>query len=133
TGVEPLGPNDGRVALFLADQLPLLAAPPTPAPGELAARLRALFEARGALFFADVLRETGAFGGDVLAALWEMVWAGELTNDTFAPLRSFLRGAEDKKKDRRPVRGELFRSRRAGPPGSEGRWSLVARAGRAAP
>jgi len=52
------------------------------------------------------------------------VWAGEVTNDTLAPLRSYLRGAP--KDDRRiPHLGRPFRSRRIGPPGSEGRWSLL--------
>ena len=52
------------------------------------------------------------------------MWAGEVTNDTLAPLRSYLRGAP--KDDRRiPHLGRPFRSRRVGPPGSEGRWSLL--------
>jgi ATP-dependent helicase Lhr and Lhr-like helicase len=134
-GLEPLGPRDGRIALYLADQLPLLAPPPRTADGDLAARLRALFEQRGALFFSDLAAETGAFAPDILAALWEMVWAGEVTNDTLAPLRSLWRGAgaEGKARERRmALRGGAFGGRRAGPPGSEGRWSRVAR-GRGAP
>jgi ATP-dependent helicase Lhr and Lhr-like helicase len=127
-GVEPLGPRDGRIALYLTGQLPLLAPPPRPAAGDLAGRLRALFEERGALFFSDLAAGTGAFAPDVLAALWDLVWAGEVTNDTLAPLRGLLRGPETETRERRSgLRGRAFRSRRAGPPGSEGRWSLVAR------
>jgi ATP-dependent Lhr-like helicase len=131
-GLEALGPRDGKIALYLVDQLPLLAPPAQRAEGDLAGRLRALFEQRGALFFSDLVAETGAFPRDILAALWDLVWAGEVTNDTLAPLRSFLRGSAGEAKERRAtLRGRSFRSRRVGPPGSEGRWSLVGRGRRA--
>ncbi len=122
-GLEPLGPSDGRVALYLTDRAPLLAPRPAPAQGELAARVRELLRARGALFFPDLAAETGAFAGDLVEALWDLVWAGEVSNDTLAPLRSMLRGSSAKAARR--VRGASFRSRRLGPPGSEGRWALV--------
>ena len=125
-GLEPLGPSDGRIALFLVDQLPLLAPKQEPATGELAGKLRTLFEQRGALFFSDIVAETGAFPADLLAALWDLVWAGEVTNDTLAPLRSYLRGTSRATKKSSP-HGRAFRSRRVGPPGSEGRWSLLSR------
>ena len=123
-GVEPVGSRDGRIALYLTDHYRLLAPPPKQAPGELAERLRAELRKRGASFFADLQGATGAFPADLLKALWDMVWAGEVTNDTLAPLRSYLRGAP--KEDRRiPHLGRPFRSRRIGPTGSEGRWSLL--------
>jgi ATP-dependent Lhr-like helicase len=126
-GIEPLGPSDGRIALYLTDRLALLAPPARKAEGELAGRIRSLLAGRGALFFSDMLAATGAFSADLLAALWDLVWAGEVTNDTLAPLRSFLRGgASDAPSKRAMVRGHAFRSRRiGGPPGSEGRWSLL--------
>jgi ATP-dependent Lhr-like helicase len=52
-----------------------------------------------------------------------MVWAGEVTNDTLAPLRSLLAG--EPSQGRRERGAPSFRSRRPGPPGSEGRWSLL--------
>ncbi|MFO0569619.1 MAG: hypothetical protein U0263_28475 [Polyangiaceae bacterium] len=58
----------------------------------------------------------------MLGTLWDMVWAGEVTNDTLGPLRSRL--AEDRDKGRRQ-RIATRRSHRLGPPGSEGRWSLL--------
>jgi ATP-dependent Lhr-like helicase len=125
-GIEPLGPSDGRIALYLVDHLPLLSPVQEPAKGELAGQIRALFEQRGALFFSDIVAETGGFPADLLAALWDLVWAGEVTNDTLAPLRSHLRGASRAQAKVAP-RGRTFRSRRAGPPGSEGRWSLISR------
>ena len=126
-GIEPLGPSDGRIALYLPDRIPLLATPPGHADGELAATIRKLFSERGALFFADLAAETGAFAGDLVTALWDLVWAGEVTNDTLAPLRSLLRGSSTRE-GRRRFRGRSFRSRRLGPPGSEGRWSLAPKA-----
>jgi ATP-dependent Lhr-like helicase len=122
-GVEPIGNRDGRVAIYLTDHYPLLAPPPQPAPGELCAKVREALRKRGAQFFADLQASLGAFPADLLKALWEMVWAGEITNDTLAPLRSALRG--EPKQERRPHPGRAFRSRRVALPGSEGRWSLL--------
>src|SRR5204863_48008 len=45
-GVEPLGSNDGRIALYLAEDEPLLAVPPKPVEGDLPAKIRALLEKR---------------------------------------------------------------------------------------
>ncbi|MDQ2826386.1 MAG: DEAD/DEAH box helicase, partial [Actinomycetota bacterium] len=71
----------------------------------------------------------------VLPALWDLVWAGEVTNDSLAPLRSFVAasrgrgsggrgGAAAKRGARaRPRPGRLSR---LGPPSGAGRWSLVA-------
>jgi len=123
-GVEPVGSRDGRIALYLTDHYRLLAPPPKKAEGALCEKLRQELRKRGASFFADLTAATGAFPADLLKALWDLVWAGEVTNDTLAPLRSYLRGPP--KEDRRtPHLGRPFRSRRIGPPGSEGRWSLL--------
>ena len=55
-----------------------------------------------------------------LDALWDLVWAGEVTNDTFAPLRA-LRWKRPAK-DSRPRPSRLTS---LGPPEAAGRWSLV--------
>ena len=123
-GIEPLSGNDGRIALYLADQFRSLAPFSEAAEGDLSGKVRELLATRGALFFSDLAAETGAFAGDLVNALWQLVWSGEATNDTLAPLRSFLSGASSRAQ-RKTVRGRSFRSRRAGPPGSEGRWSLL--------
>ncbi len=120
-GLEPIGSNDGRIALYRSDREPLLArssgeAPTTP----LHATLRELFEKRGALFFAEIKRSVPTYPQEVLGALWDLVWAGEITNDTLEPLRT-LRTAgarEDRRGRPRP------RPAHRGPAGSEGRWSL---------
>ncbi|WP_437971931.1 DEAD/DEAH box helicase [Sorangium sp. So ce260] len=130
-GVEPVGDGDGRVALYLAEAYPYLVPPPGRAEGPLAEGIRAALARRGALFFSDLSRETGAFGADLLAALWDLVWAGEVTNDTLAPLRALGRESRSsgRRRDRdRPASGRGLaglRARRIGPPGSEGRWSLL--------
>jgi ATP-dependent Lhr-like helicase len=68
------------------------------------------------VFFHDLARMVGAFPPDVLNALWELIWAGEVTNDTLQPLRSLARGEPDRK---RGVRVSRIL------PGSEGRFSLL--------
>ena len=125
-GLAAVGPHDGRIALYLADHWPLLSRPPRPIEGALALRLRGLLAERGAQFFSDLVAQTGAFPADLLSALWELVWAGEATNDTLVPLRKIVHGAVSDHRRRAPPQG-LFRARRLGPPGSEGRWSLLPR------
>ena len=124
-GIEPIGARDGRIALYLTDHFRLLAPPPRKAAGSLCEKLRAQLQKRGASFFADLQAALGAFNADLLAALWDLVWSGEVTNDTLAPLRSRMAGEpkDDHRRDRRF--GVPFRSRRVALPGSEGRWSLL--------
>ena len=43
---------------------------------------------RSAEFWPDLLVATGLDAGEALPALWELVWAGEVTNDAWAPLRA---------------------------------------------
>ncbi|MBX3125854.1 MAG: DEAD/DEAH box helicase [Polyangiaceae bacterium] len=121
-GLEALGAGDGRIALYPAEQYDLLARRREPAGGELAGRVRAALGARGASFFTEIAGEVGGYPPDVLAALWELVWAGEVTNDTLAPLRSLSRGGGvAAERRRRPGRF----GKQARLPGSEGRWSLL--------
>ncbi|NIS35162.1 MAG: hypothetical protein GWN79_18350, partial [Actinobacteria bacterium] len=84
------GPKDGRLSLYLRDQVPLLHTPSEKrADGRLHEALRNHLENRGASFFRDLY--VAAEGGDpqdVLEALWDLVWSGEVTNDTLAPVRA---------------------------------------------
>jgi ATP-dependent Lhr-like helicase len=118
-GRGALGTSDGRIALYLrTDASRLLPAAVEKVEGEVHEAIRTHLQDRGASFFADLLRAAGgASPAVVLQALWDMVWAGEVTNDTFLPLRSH--GPTPRRASRRPLM-------RLGPPGSEGRWSLVA-------
>ncbi len=121
-GRGPLGNRDGKVALYLRDQVPLLHLPPVDEPpsGELHEAIRGHLHDRGASFFRDLYEAVG--GGDpehVLAGLWDLVWAGEVTNDTLAPLRAFLWG-----KARRRSGGKPHISAST-PPSATGRWYQV--------
>ena len=126
-GIEPIGPSDGRIALYLADHEAALARPARIAEGALAEKIRALLERRGAVFFAEIARDVGGFPADTLEALWDMVWCGEVTNDTLEPLRSRMNASGGETTRRTRMRAQQQRRAvRAGPPGSEGRWSLRA-------
>jgi len=120
TGRGPLGATDGRVALYLRGDAPRLIPPPADPPQtELHERLREHLKARGASFFRDLYNACG--GGDeevMLDALWDLVWSGEVTNDTFAPLR--MLGPLSRRPARRPRMPRLIQPR------ATGRWSLVA-------
>jgi ATP-dependent Lhr-like helicase len=132
-GFEGLGTGDGRIAVYLTDHLPHLAPKAEAVEGDLQARIRNLLAERGALFFEDVVKAMGGFRNDIFDALWDLVWAGEVSNDTLAPLRSLRR--DRKRESRRNRRGlRAFRSRRiAKTPGSEGRWSLLVAPGATTP
>jgi len=135
-GREPLGDRDGRIALYLADALPGLLAPaPPPELSERAQRIAGVLREMGASFFAPLHQAAGGgFPGDTQAALWELVWAGVVTNDTLHPLRNLLY-AKDAERSRRELRDgppgspeflRRFRARTGGSHAAEGRWSLVA-------
>ncbi len=128
-GRGPLGGRDGRLALYLRDQLPLLLTPAESlGPDEPRHRhLRRHLQERGASFFRDLYTTAG--GGDpqeVLDALWDLVWAGEVTNDTLAPVRAFLTGRSGSRRGR-PQLPAAF------PASSTGRWYLVTEVAREAP
>ncbi len=126
-GLERIGGRDGRIALYTSSNYELLAPTTTRADGPLPEALRTELGRRGALFFPDLARAVGGSEQEVLEALWALVWAGEVTNDTMVPLRSFLaRGIGVRPS--RPTRAGFgrFGSLGAGVrPGSEGRWSLL--------
>jgi ATP-dependent helicase Lhr and Lhr-like helicase len=130
-GVEPLGDRDGRLSLYLTDHFPRLRRPPDPltlSPREAA--IVAHLQSQGASFFAALHEAAGdGYPGETVEAIWDLVWKGLLTNDTFNALRAFTRPPE--RRQRRPAAGRSFRSRRVAPPSAEGRWSLIAdRSGR---
>ncbi|HEY6780898.1 MAG TPA: hypothetical protein VI111_08090, partial [Thermoleophilaceae bacterium] len=111
-GAGALGRNSGRVALYFREDARWLGPPPSktdrpegPVHDAIRARL-----ARGAAFWTDLLvelpaptassdddsgdRSSGPARGTPIEplefqeALWDLAWAGEVTNDAFAPLRA---------------------------------------------
>lgn len=131
-GAGAIGSNDGRIRLFFADQvddlLPVFERPEMPdEPMHVA--IRAALVTRGASFWNGIVSATpSATEAERLAALWDMVWAGEVTNDTLAPLRSLLGGARggNARRSQRPTsRPRSMRLTRVGPPAGSGRWSRL--------
>jgi ATP-dependent Lhr-like helicase len=134
-GAGALGASDGRVRLYFADQLPLLAGawePVDPPSGALHDALRGHLAERGASFWNGLrAASSDATDTELLTALWDLVWAGEVTNDSLAPLRSMLssKGLGAKGGVAKPgvrARPRPGRLNRIGPPLGAGRWSLVA-------
>jgi ATP-dependent Lhr-like helicase len=127
-GVEPLGERDGRIALFLADKLPLLAQqrPLVEPLTEREEKLLAVLESTGASFF-DPLHQAvgGGYPGESIEALWSLVWRGLITNDSLHALRAYIAKPESARSPRRLQTGAVFRSRRTTPPTAQGRWSLL--------
>jgi ATP-dependent Lhr-like helicase len=127
-GVEPLGERDGRIALFLADNLPLLVQrrPIVDPLSERGEKLLAALESTGASFF-DPLHQGigGGYPGETIDALWSLVWRGLVTNDSLHALRAYILRPESARAPRRLQTGAVFRSRRTTPPNAQGRWSLL--------
>ncbi|HYI11504.1 MAG TPA: DEAD/DEAH box helicase [Thermoanaerobaculia bacterium] len=116
-GVEPLGERDGRIALYLTDHLPLLHQPREADDSPIFDFLLT----HGASFFTQIHVSLGGFPGDMIDSLWDLVWKGVVTNDTFHALRAFTKP----KTPRSSGGSSRFRSRRVAPPSTQGRWSIV--------
>ena len=127
-GIDPIGERDGRIALFLADKLPLLAQqrPLTEPLTEREEKLLAVLESTGANFF-DPLHQAvcGGYPGESIDALWSLVWRGLVTNDSLHALRAYITRPDSARPQRRSHTGMVFRSRRTTPPNAQGRWSLL--------
>ncbi|GIH13723.1 ATP-dependent helicase [Rugosimonospora africana] len=161
SGAGAIAGGDGWVSLAFADAAPLLLPEPaqtlTMTPVHQA--ILTTLDGGGALFFraltdrvtAELAAGAGAdpaTGGvapptdaDLLAALWDLVWAGFVAGDTLAPLRAALSGsgahrgrpAAARSRYRRPGRpgaltggsltgGTSLAVARSGPPSGAGRW-----------
>ncbi len=126
-GAGGVGADDGRIAVAFREQLSLVAPPPSvePPAGPIHDAIRERLDSSGASFWPELLAAGGVPDERiVLGALWDLVWAGEVTNDTFAALRAFLgRRPRPSRPGGKPRPGSV---RRSGPPAAAGRWSLVA-------
>jgi ATP-dependent Lhr-like helicase len=121
-GCSALGVRDGRVALYLRAHVRELLVPSDSglALESLHRSILDHLEARGASFLFELEQSVREQLPSVRplefeAALWDLVWAGRLTNDTFAPLRALGRRG-----------GAAARAhKRSGHSLAGGRWSLV--------
>ncbi|MGI9062455.1 MAG: Lhr family helicase, partial [Pseudonocardiaceae bacterium] len=146
TGCGSLAGADGWVALAPTDVADLLLPDLEDAleQGPLHRAVLAALDPGGALFFrrlADRVGEqlvadgsTAPADGEVVTALWDLVWAGLVTNNSLAPLRALVAGRGATHRARPPTpRGRYARMRggrpsmpsRTGPPTAAGRWSLA--------
>jgi ATP-dependent helicase Lhr and Lhr-like helicase len=154
-GAGALGRSSGRVALYFREDAPLIGPPSAPrssgaAPSEGGWAVHTLLRerlARGPAFFTDLLAELPIAGETLREALWDLVWAGEVTNDAWAPLRAphltlarggrssggqsaFAGGAQGRagSYSGRPMAARSrFGARRTGAQAQvQGRWSLTA-------
>jgi ATP-dependent Lhr-like helicase len=128
--------NDGWVSLTLTDSAPLLLPPPDPdlAAGDLHESVLDALARGGGWFFRALADAVGCTDDQALVGvLWDLVWAGRITNDTLGPLRTLIGGGRT---THRPPRRTTPRTRyggvgrpalptRTGPPTVSGRWSLL--------
>ncbi|HWJ51689.1 MAG TPA: DEAD/DEAH box helicase, partial [Solirubrobacteraceae bacterium] len=91
-GAGPLA-RSGRVALYFREDAPAIGPPATgraeapPPSGPEHDLVRGLL-AQAPAFFTDLLADIDAPAEALREALWDLVWAGEVTNDAWAPLRA---------------------------------------------
>ncbi|WP_221283877.1 ATP-dependent helicase [Prescottella equi] len=138
SGAGQISGKDGWVSLHLADTSPLTLA--TPAEIDLTDLHRSILDtlAGGGAYFFRQLSDTVQSTDDtaLAAALWDLVWAGYIGNDTLAPLRALLsdtsRATPSHRTPRRAPRAHAYRRlgrptmpTRSGPPTAGGRWSLL--------
>jgi ATP-dependent Lhr-like helicase len=140
SGAGQLPGGDGWVSLHLADSAPLTL--PVQEVGDQVAaneqqgRILEALAGGGAFFFRQLSSAVGSTDdAELVAAVWELVWSGRLTNDTFSPLRSQLGGGSTTRP--RAARARSYRGyarpsmpAQAGPPTVAGRWSLLPEAER---
>jgi ATP-dependent Lhr-like helicase len=131
-GAGALGRHSGRVVLYFREDLGLLGPPSqrggaaeSPAHEAVRARLAA-----GACFFTDLLVDVDLAPEEIQEALWDLAWAGEATNDAFAPLRAprLTLARAQRERVRGAGRPGRFAARRRGAGASaqvQGRWSLT--------
>ena len=119
-----VGAGLDRVAVYFREDAPAIGrttGEPPPEGATHAALRDALTQ--GASFWSELVATIDLDGAEALSALWDLVWAGEVANDSWAPLRASRR-YDTPRPDRRTRR--FARSRATVPSPTQGRWSLAA-------
>ncbi len=132
SGMGQIGGSDGWIAFHLGDTAPMTLA--APAEIEFNDHHRAIMASLGhggAYFFRQLA--DGSSESDLKTALWELIWAGWVTGDTFAPVRALLSGprrtgAPSHRQRQRPPRLSRYSLTQGQPradPTVAGRWSAL--------
>ncbi|OFJ54789.1 ATP-dependent helicase [Mycolicibacterium grossiae] len=133
-GAGPIAGSDGWIAFHTADSAPLtLGAPAEIEFTDTHREIMATLHGGGAYFFRQL--SAGLTAGDdaVKQALWELIWAGWVTGDTFAPVRAVLTGTRSRggahRQRQRPPRLSRYSvahaQTRTSDPTVAGRWSAL--------
>lgn len=135
SGAGSISTGDGWIALHPSESAPLTLA--GPADIELGDAHRAVLDtlAPGGAYFFRQLTQSGFGESELKAALWELIWAGWITGDTFAPVRALLGGTGSRKRSapahrsHRPPRLSRYSvahpHSRPADPTVAGRWSIL--------
>jgi ATP-dependent Lhr-like helicase len=149
-GHSSLPGDDGWISLHLAETAHLTLAAPSEELDltDLHRDALAALAGGGAFFFRTLSDAVaGADDQELTAVLWDLLWAGRVTNDTLAPLRALLAGGRTAHRPRRTASrttryggrpttlgalsgrrlppGRPALSTRSGPATAAGRWSLL--------
>jgi ATP-dependent helicase Lhr and Lhr-like helicase len=100
-----------RVAVLPRDRLTLLLRPSADVIGEDARAVEEVLDRRGASFLSELAADAGLSERDALRGVFELVWAGRVTNDSLAGLREPRRV---RRRGRQATRTPLY-----------GRWSVL--------
>ncbi|MGO9043044.1 MAG: ATP-dependent helicase [Mycobacterium sp.] len=135
SGAGCISGGDGWIALHASDSAPLTLT--VPAAIDFTDAHRAILDtlAGGGAYFFRQLAQDGISNTDLKAALWELIWAGWVTGDTFAPVRAVLSGTGARKRSAPAHRAHraprlsrysvAHAQHRAVDPTVAGRWSAV--------
>ncbi len=126
TGHAPIGRTDGWVRLWPADAV--VAGRGDDEPTAVAATLLDHLRGGGSWTLHDLCTATGADPSAAADALWELVWAGRVTSDTFAPVRAMAAGGTLRTPRRAQQRRRLSLRvpvRAPAPPVVAGRWTAI--------
>ena len=96
SGAGSIGSGDGWIAFHSAETAPLTLAMPAEIDlTDVHRDILATLEHGGAYFFRQLTQNanSGDAGSATKNALWELIWAGHVTGDTFAPVRALLAGS----------------------------------------